>query len=178
MRFWRLAVITVLLAVLARPAIGAEIRWLNVDVREDRDATSVQLHLPLPLVTAVLSAIDTKGFRRGVVELEIGEVEVDWVALLREVRSAPEGEYVKVDDATTLVRIAKRGGTVLVTVTEKSGGGERVELRLPEAILESVDVSGGSRIDLVRLVSSLGAMGAGEVLNVASADAQVRVWVE
>lgn len=178
MRSWRYAMIPVLLVLLTRPAIGGEVRWLNVDVREDRDATSVQLHLPLSLVTAVLSAVDTRGFRRGVIELEIGEVEVDWVALLREVRSAPEGDYVKVDDATTLVRIAKHGGTVLVTVTEKSEGGERVELRLPEAILESVDVTGGSRIDLVRLVSSLGAMGAGEVLNVASAEAHVRVWME
>lgn len=178
MRFWRLAVIPVLLAVLARPAIGAEIRWLNVDVREDRDATSVQLHLPLPLVTAVLSAVDTRGFRRGVIELDLGEAEVDWVALLREVRSAPEGEYVKVDDATTLMSISKRGGTVLVTVTEKSEGGERVELRLPETILEAIDVGGGNRLDLVRLVSSLGAVGAGEVLNVASASAHVRVWVE
>jgi hypothetical protein len=175
----RHTLLPVAVAVLvASAAFAADVRWLNVDVNEPHDQTTVQLHLPLSLVMTVLGSIDTHQIHEGRLELATDHARVDWMAILKEIRTAPEGEYVKVKQPDADVNVSKRDGMVFVHVSERGEGGDNVDVRVPMALLDAFQVDKEGRVDLKALVSHLDAVKSGELVRVESSDAHVRVWVE
>jgi predicted lipoprotein with Yx(FWY)xxD motif len=163
----------------AAAALGAEpTRWLNVHVNAIEDRTEVELHLPFQLVATTLESVHGHGLEDGKVALCNTHVDVDWPAILAEVRRAPEGEYVKVRESDGNVVVTKRGGIVLVTVDETGAEATHVEVRLPEQLLDAIVVDEHDRLDLKALVGALERFGAGELVRVTAPDANVRIWVE
>jgi hypothetical protein len=165
--------------LVAAAAFGAEpTRWLNVHVNAVEDQTEVELHLPFALVATALESVHGHGLEGGKVCLGDHHVDVDWPAILAEVRRAPEGQYVKVRETDGAVVVTKQGGIVLVTVDEMDGDEAHVEVRLPEQLLDAIVVDEHDRLDLKALVGALERFGAGELVRVTAPDANVRIWVE
>ncbi len=153
-------------------------RWLNVTVTESHDNTNVQLHLPMSLVSTVLDAVNTEEFHGGKIDLELDHADIDWIAVLKAVREAPDAEFVKVDAPDADVRVTKQGGTFLIKVVSKEDSGEKVDVTVPASLLDAISVDEHNRLDVKALVARLSEVGNGDLVRVVSPDANVRVWVE
>ena len=165
--------------LVAAAAFGAEpTRWLNVHVNAIEDRTEVELHLPFQLVVTAVESVHGHGLEDGKVAFCTTDVDVDWPAILAEVRRAPEGQYVKVRETDGSVVVRKQAGVVLVTVDETGGDEAHVEVRLPEQLLDAFVVDEHDRLDLKALVGALERFGVGELVRVTAPDAHVRIWVE
>lgn len=171
-----LAVVAFLVASLALCA--SETRWLNVHVQERTDGTEVSLHVPFNLVHAVVEAVRTDELSGGRLRLHVEGCEIDWPRILREVDAAPDGQYVTVKDGDADVAMSKQAGMVRVDVEERSGDHAKVKIRFPESLLAAFRVEADGRIDIKALLVELESAPAGDLITVASDEADVRVWVE
>lgn len=154
-----------------------QVRWLNVHVSDHSDATEVKLHLPFSMVLTLIDAVQTDELRNGKVHIDIDEADVDWVAIVEELKRSPEGEFITVEDREAHVVVSKKAGLVSIDVEERGPGGEKVKIRLQEPLLAAFSIDVDNRLDLKALLASLESVG-GELLTVESDDANVRVWVE
>lgn len=157
---------------------GTPQRWFNVDVSEPRDETEVHLHLPVSLVQTVLGAVETSSVHHGKVMIDCGHVDLDWPAILKELRAAPEGQYVTVKSPDADVVMRKSGGLVLINVRSRDEDAEQVDVRIPTTMLNAFVVDEHGNLDLGALAAGLGSMGPGELVRVTGKDASVRIWVE
>jgi len=165
--------------LVAAAAFAAEpTRWLNVQVNAVEDQTEVELHLPFALVATALESVHGHGLEGGKVSLGHCNVDIDWPAILAEVRRSPDGLAVKVKETDGSVVVTKQGGIVLVTADEVDGELAHVEVRLPEQLLDAFVVDENDRLDLKALVGALERFGTGELVRVTAPDANVRIWVE
>jgi hypothetical protein len=171
-----LAVATWLVATLALSAEPT--RWLNVHVTAESDRTEVQLHLPFPLVLAVVDSIHTAELHDGKIELRTPGGSVDWPTVIRELRSSPEGEYMTVKSPDADVVFTKKAGLVTIDVNQHDDEHAVVKVRLPVELLDAFSVDGGNRLDLKAMLSRLDRMTTGELVTVTSDDANVRIWVD
>jgi len=153
------------------------VRWFNVHVSDRSDATEVKLHLPFSMVLTLVDAVQTEQLRHGKVSLHIDDVDVDWVAIVEELKVAPEGEFVTVEAPDGRVRFNKRAGLVSIDVEEGGEHGEKVLITLQEPLLAAFSVDVENRLDLRALLAGLEKVN-GELLTVHGDDADVRVWVE
>jgi len=165
--------------LVAAAAFAAEpTRWLNVHVNAVEDQTEVELHLPFALVATALESVHGHGLEGGKVSLGNHHVDVDWPAILAEVRRSPDGLAVKVRETDGAVVVTKQGGMILVTADEVDGEKAHVEVRVPELLLDAIVVDDDNRLDLKALVGALERFGTGELVRVTAPDANVRIWVE
>ncbi len=176
------AALCVMLLVAAGTAMGAETRWLNVHVTEHTDGTNVEVHLPLDLVLTVIRSVDVENFHAGMVDLEIDDVDVNWTEILRGLRDAPDGEFVKVDSPDANVLVRKEAGTIRIDVTETADeeGEEaaRVKVTVPATMIDALIVDEDNRIDVAALLESFEQLPDGDLVTVEAEEAQVRVWIE
>ena len=157
---------------------GDQIRWLNVHVSDHSDATEVKLHLPFSMVLTLIDAVQTDELRNGKVHIDIDHAEVDWVAIVEELKRAPEGEFITIEEPDAHVVVSKKAGLVSINVNEDGDHGEKVQIWLQEPLLAAFSVDADNRLDLRALIASLETLGNGELVRVESSDADVRVWVE
>jgi hypothetical protein len=167
----------VLMASVGVLSAAEPTRWINVDVDAVEEGASVKVRLPLSLVLSVLNAVDTEGFRNGMVDMRVHDTEVDWVALFDAVKTAPDGEFVRVqaDDANVLV--TKMGGSIVVNVEEHSEQA-RVEVNVPAELIDAISIDDNNQLDIAALLTRLGEVQIDDLVRVESPDANVRVWID
>jgi hypothetical protein len=165
------------MAVLATLARCEETRWLNVEVNEPGKDTEVRLHVPVPMVLAVLDTVNVDELKRGKVHICHAHVDVDWRAVLAAVRAAPEGQVVTVKGSDTELRVTRLGSFVELHIDSDGKADARVSVRLPADALDAIDTKDENSVDVRALVARLG-HAPGEILKVDSTDAKVRIWVE
>lgn len=153
-------------------------RWINVDVQEHTDGTKVKVHLPLDLVLTVINGIDIQNFDAGEVDLEMGDVDVDWPQVFQALRDAPDGEFITVDSPDADVRVSKASGMMLIDVDEKEGDNAKVKVRVPMSMINALHIDDANRVDVKAFLASLNELPDGELVRVESDDANVRIWVE
>ncbi len=101
------------------------------------------------------------------------EVQEIW----KEVSEKPEGtEIVRKRDGET-VTLKREGGNLTIVQTKEECPDEAVTLRIPVKLLETL-ASKDRRLDVDALLSELRNLDRGELLDVRSRDARVRVWIE
>lgn len=155
--------------------------WLHVHVDEQGDdAARVKVNVPLSLVEKVLTLVpDQEEFRGGKVifheeDFTAAELRELWQAL----KESPDATYVEVEEGTQKVKVAKSGGYLLVHTVEPSEDGERVDVRIPEEVVEALLSGEGDELDVAAAVRALADRGEGELVTVDSHDAKVRIWVD
>lgn len=168
--------LTVLAILAAAPASASE-RWVHVRVDDSGDAKArVDIQVPVELVSALLPALkDMQGSHAIKVDsanISMEQLRGYWDA----VRDAKDGEYVKLHDADSDVRIAKSGGTLRVVVND-NGGGSRVRMTVPLPLVDAVLSSGGT-IDLDSIGGALRKIPPGDLLTVDDEDSHVRIWID
>lgn len=155
-----------------------KVKWINVHVSEPAEETEVKIHLPFTLVTAAVQAVKTEDFDQGKVKLHLEDTEIDIVALLREIKKAPDGEYVKVEDKEADVLITKKRGTIYIDVNEKKGEKAKVKVTVPDTILDAVHIDEDNQIDVAAMLSALEDVDSGDLVTVDAEGTSVRIWIE
>ena len=171
------AVLAAMLIVALPIAASDQTRWLNVHVTEAEEGANVEIHLPLQLVLAVINSVDVDNFHAGKVDLEISDADIDWPQLLAAVKDSPDGEFVKVDADDARIRVSKSAGTLYVHV-EENDDNAIVDVSLPMAVIDGLDIDENNQIDIAALLSTFDHLPNGDLVTVNSDEATVRVWVE
>jgi len=163
-------------------------KWLHVRVIEaGEDAESVRVNVPLALAEAILPSIKVKHFDKGKVKLEdhlrAHIEEVDLHAILDAVKNAQDGEFVTVESKKDNVRVAKRGGYLLVEVREKDKDKdgkdrEKVDVKIPMTVVEALLSGGKDELDILAAIRALARHGDTELVSVQDGKTTVRVWVD
>ncbi len=153
-------------------------RWVNVKVTEHSEGTNVEVHLPLNLVLSVIKSVDVENFHRGHVDLDIDDVDVDWVEMLAAVKDAPDGQFVTVESSDANVSVRKEGGTFFIDVDEIDGEQAKVKVQLPVEFMDAIYINEESQIDIAAMLESFDKFPNGDIVTVESSDADVRVWIE
>ncbi len=168
----------VLVGVAGGSAIAAsDDRWIHIRVdASNGDKGRVDIQVPIGRVQSLLPILKGAHAHGSVhvddTSFDLAEIREYWTA----VRAAKDGEYVTVRDEDSDVRIAKRGGTFLVTVDDK-GGRSRVRMKLPLPLIDAV-LAGGDTLDLRALGGAIAKAPEGELLTVDDDDAHIRIWID
>lgn len=167
------AVLMVGLALLAGSARAGD-RWFNLQVTDPTEPIEVSMRVPLPLVISVLDSVHSRRVRSHHVQLDWDLDLDDTRALLARVRAVPDGGETRLEQGGTDVIARRHGASLWMEVTQRHG--EVVEMELPVALLDALDIH-GDRLDLEPLVHHLEGV-VGDVLRVRSGETRVRMWVE
>src|SRR5438477_9725943 len=115
-----LPVAAVLIAAVTLYASSVE-RYLHVRVSNPRTHELVRVNLPLSLAEKVVPAINHGQLQHGKVQVGDFTTDVDVRAILNALKTAPEGEFVTVQENDSDVRVAKEHGQLVVHVVDKAG---------------------------------------------------------
>ena len=167
------------LAASAAQAAPAE-RWLHVRVDDARDEERVRVNVPLAMVEEILPLVNSEQMKGGRVRIDsTGAGDTDLRAVWAAVRKAKDGEYATVEDKDSKVRVRKAGGLILVEAVERDeGSGEKVNVRLPLAVVDALFGANAEELDVLAAVRALGDHADGVVVDVVDGGESVRVWID
>jgi hypothetical protein len=181
------------IALLLMGAAAAEAKtelWLHIKVHDGSDDSRVSVNLPLSVVEAAAPLIPKEARTAEGLWVDGRELSVqDLRRIWREVQRLPEATYVTVDEKHGKVRVARSGGYLLIQAahdeTWEGGGrrhhsenGERVEARIPVAVVDALLQGSGDRFDLAAAIAALARNGEGELVTVNGDHETVRMWVD
>ncbi len=166
------------LAVPAAPA-PAE-RYLHVNVQDPTKGESVNVNVPLAMAEKILPAINNHGLHNGRVTIHNAEMNgVDVHALLDAVRTAPDNEFVTVNDKDSDVRVAKANGNIIVHVIGKKNKEQKVDVTVPLKIVDALfSTAQNDELDVAAALRALSDAGDILLVTVQDSSQKVRVWVD
>ncbi len=152
----------------------ASMDYVVVDVRPEKDGPRIVVPVPLLAAEAALAFVPDKDL-----DLKMDDEARRYLPvaaeLVKELRSIPDAEIVRVEDDGELVTVRKRGEVLEVRVVK---GKERVAVNLPLDCVEEVLKSVGSgRLDVRRALAGLHRFGRTDLVEVVDGDEHVRVYV-
>jgi len=153
--------------------------WIHIDVHGDRKGEQANINMPLSMVHNLSGMIpdearNSRHFRVRDRDYDIADLRRAW----RELRNGPDATYLKVNDADSKVRIAKRGDYLELRATDRGGKGETVEARIPLPVIAALLSGSGDELNLQAALDELAHFGGGELLTVTGDDETVRIWVD
>lgn len=177
MQLRRLLVIALLFSLTCMPLAAAN--WLHVRVETD-DAEKVSVNVPLSLVTTVLPLLESHapeelsrhGIRIDDQEISVAELREIW----QELRSHGTYELATVNSDDTNVAVRIEGNYLRVETT--GGSKERVNVKLPVAVVDALLSGEGNELNLMGALEALQAETDQELVTVDAEDAHVRVWID
>jgi hypothetical protein len=172
-----LALLTALL--LATVAIAASApRYLHVRVSNPANHEVVRVNVPLTLAEKVIPAINHGQLCDG--KVHIGGFHADNVnvrAILDALKTAPEGEFVTVQDTGNDVRVAKEHGLMVVHVIDKHSN-ENVDVTIPWDVAQAlISETDEDQLNIEAAVKALQNVTDMNLVKISGHD-NVRVWVD
>jgi len=166
-----------LAATLAMAASAT--RYLHVRVTNPNTHELVRVNVPLTLAEKVIPAINHGELRDG--KVRIGNFSADNVnvrAILDALKTAPEGEFVTVQNTGDDVRVAKERGQVVVHVIDKNSK-ENVDVTVPWDVVQAlITDTTEDQLNVEAAVKALENVGDVTLVRVSGNDDNVRVWVD
>jgi hypothetical protein len=154
--------------------------WLHVKVRESGgDGSRVSISLPLAVVEAAAPLLPAEA--RTAARLRVGNQDLsvaDLRRIWRQVRSAPDATFITVDDASGQVRVARQGASLVIRAVDAGRHGDRVEVRIPAAVVDALLAGNDQSLDLAGAITALARSGEGELVTVNGDNDTVRMWVD
>lgn len=174
-----LPIVPVVLLVAAMAWAQAPQRWLHVRLEKTGDkAEFVRVNIPLTLAEKVLPTVHARGLRQGKLRIRVYAKDLDLRTILEAVRDLGEGEFVTVDTNEETVRVAKEKGYLIARVHEKGRNKERVDVKVPMAVVEALLSGEEDELNLAAAIRVLD-QHEGEVLvNVSNKNETVRIWMD
>lgn len=154
-------------------------RYLHVRVSNPRNHELVRVNVPLTLAERVIPAINHGELRNG--KVHVGKFEVNNVnirEILDALRTAPEGEFVSVQNTGSDVRVAKEHGQMVVHVMDK-GEKQNVDVTVPWEVAQAlITDTTEDQLNIVAAIKALENVGDTTLVRVTGDDQTVRVWVD
>lgn len=173
------ALSALLVGVTAFAATAASARYLHVRVSDPSTHELVRVNVPLVLAEKVIPAINHGQLRDGKVcvgDFKANEVNIR--AILDAVKTAPEGEFVTVQDTDNNVRVAKEHGQLVVHVIDNKGN-ENVDVTVPWQVAQAlVTDTTDNQLNVEAAVKALESVGDITLVRVNDHQQTVRVWVD
>jgi hypothetical protein len=161
---------------------NASERYLHVRVSSPNKNEQVRINVPLALAEKLIPAINSGQLRNG--KVHIGHLSTDSINLkmiFDALKTAPEGEFVTVQDNDNDVRVAKEHGQLVVHVIDKSKSKdkENVDVTIPwDVALALSSDTDGDQFNIEAAIKALGNAGDVTLVSVTSRDESVRIWVD
>jgi ribonuclease HI len=154
-------------------------RYLHVKVTNPTSHELVRVNVPLILAEKIIPAINHGELRDG--KVHIGHMNADEVnvrAILDALKTAPEGEFVTVQNLSDDVRVAKEHGQVVVHVIDKDSK-ENVDVTVPWDVVEAlVSNTADDQLNIEAAIKALQNVGDTTLVRVSGSDENVRVWID
>jgi formylmethanofuran dehydrogenase subunit D len=154
-------------------------RYLHVKVTNPSSHELVRVNVPLTLAEKIIPAINHGELRDG--KIHIGHMNADEVnvrAILDALKTAPEGEFVTVQNTGDDVRVAKEHGQVVVHVIDKNSK-ENVDVTVPWDVVEAlVSDTTENQLNVEAAIKALQNVGDTTLVRVSGSDENVRVWID
>src|SRR6185312_12764162 len=133
-------VVAILFAATAMFAATTQ-RYLHVRVHGIKNNELVSVNVPLSLAEMVIPAINHGKLRNGKIQVHgFNSEDVNLKQILEALKSAPEGEFVTVQESDSHVRVAKEHGQLVVHVADKIDNELNVEAAI-KALENAGDVT-------------------------------------
>ncbi len=179
---WLTTAVAAFLVFTTAPAATSG-HWLHVAVDEKgEDGSVVRVNVPLEMVTKILPLVNHENLSGGKVKVNMGAEGMsaaDIRAILAAVRSSADGEYVTVDGPKEKVRVAKRGGFLLVQVTEGKETPKTVDVKVPLSVVDALLAGAqGDELNVAAALEALAQSGSGDIVTVNDDDSHVRIWID
>ena len=174
-----LVVLAVLAMSVAAWAAPAE-RYLHVRVDDATSGQKVRVNIPLSFAAQVIPAIDHGRLRDG--KVEIGNFDANGVnvkQILDALKTAPDGEFVTVQEPGQNVRVAKKNGVLIVHVRDTKGEKQNVDVTVPWAVAEALaSNSTQNELNVEAAIQALERAGDMTLVTVTGDRQHVRVWID
>jgi hypothetical protein len=176
-----LAIATLALGLCAAGAFAAQTDqlWIHIHVKDGKDG-NVSINLPVSMVEKMAQNMtsDSTGdsrLRFNDEEITVAELREMW----NEVRRQPDATFITVEETGSKVRVAKRGGYLVVRSREdRAGKDEEVEMKIPGTVVDALLSAPGERLDVAAALRALARHGEGELVTVRGTGETVRIWVD
>ena len=177
--FPALAVFSAILLTATLAMAASATRYLHVKVTNPTSHELVRVNVPLTLAEKIIPAINHGELRDG--KIHIGNMNADNVnvrAILDALKTAPEGEFVTVQNTGDDVRVAKEHGQVVVHVIDKNSK-ENVDVTVPWDVVEAlVSDTTENQLNVEAAIKALQSVGDTTLVRVSGSDENVRVWID
>ena len=155
--------------------------WIHIRVQDGKDG-NVSINLPVSVVEKLAGGIDVDGGGQGESRLRFNDEDLT-VAELREIwndlRRQPDATFITVDETDSKVRVAKKGGYLIVRAREdRKSQDEEVEMKIPGTVVDALLSGKGERLDVAAAMRALARHGEGELVTVTGTGETVRIWVD
>jgi ribonuclease HI len=139
----------------------------------------VRVNVPLSLAEKIIPAINHGELRNG--KIHIGNLTADNVNLrtiLDALKTAPEGEFVTVQETYNDVRVAKEHGQLVVHVIDKQSK-EKVDVTVPWDVAQAlISDTTENQLNVKAAIRALQNAGDLTLVSVVGQDESVRVWID
>jgi hypothetical protein len=171
-----------LLAIFLATAIvwaASPERYLHVKVTNPGSHEFVRVNLPLSVAEKVIPAINHGDLQNGKVQIGgFSANDVNVRQILDAVKTAPDGEFVTVEEPDNNVRVAKEHGQLVVHVIGKQDK-ENVNVTIPWEVAEAlISDTKEDQLNVLAAVKALERAGDATLVTVTDHEQSVRVWID
>lgn len=158
---------------------AAQQRYLHVKVNNSKTHELVRVNVPLTLAEKVIPAINHGKLQNGKVQVAgLTANKVNLKEILDALKSAPEGNFVTVQEPDSDVRVAKEHGQMIVHVNDKKGK-EKVDVAIPWEVAQALaSETSEDELNVEAAVKALQTAGDITLVTVTGQDENVRIWVD
>jgi ribonuclease HI len=160
-------------------AVTATTRYLHVRVSNPTTKELVRVNVPLMLAEKIIPAINHGQLRDG--KIQCGDFTANSVnirAILDALKTAPEGEFVSVQQIGNDVHVAKEHGQMVIHVMDKKGG-ENVDVTVPWEVAQAlITDTREDQLNVEAAIKALENIGDTTLVRVTGKDENIRVWVD
>lgn len=175
-----LAAIAAILLTATLSMAASATRYIHVRVSNPNTHELVRVNVPLALAEKVIPAINHGELRNGKIHVgKFNSDDVDVRAILDALKTAPEGEFVTVQNNDDDVRVAKQNGQVVVHVIDKQSK-ETVDVTVPWDVVQAlISDTTENQLNVEAAIKALENFGQDTTLvRVSGQDENVRVWID
>lgn len=153
-------------------------RYLHVRVSNASTHELVRVNVPLALAEKVVPAINHGELRNGKIRCGHITADIDVRTILDALKTAPEGEFVTVQEPDNDVRVAKEHGELVVHVVDKHSK-QNVDVTVPWEVAQAlISNTKDDELDIEAAIKALSNAGDVTLVTVSSQEENVRIWID
>ncbi len=155
-------------------------RYLHVNVQDPATSANVRVNVPLSMAEQILPAIHDPELQNGMISLHNPDLKrLDLRAILNAVPTAPDNEFVTVDNQDANVRVAKSNGNIIVHVIDKQRQDQKIDVTVPIKVADAlIATANNGQLDVAAALRALNNASDILLVTVRNSSRRVRVWID